>query len=598
MSDPTTIAWARNPADERAASRGCRFNVERGSHAVWWIERICRLYEGEYAGQPMILHGCRTCDKKYPVPEHWFIPGIKKKTVDPKTLAVYTKRANEFAACVAAGHELDWQYEYVMRRFGWVMHSAEYKCEIRRFTRSGVWVAKKNKKTPTLAATALYVFCGDNEPGQKVYLAAKDGEQAKIAGLHVVKMFEASAELSEACTLNKTLMQLVYHETNSIIKPISSGDSRAKKTKEGLNGSVFVDETHVVDADYMSVLEFAGISRREPCHDEFSTAGDNPASYGFAQFEYGQKVNTGEIDDDRYLFMGYFAPQSVADAELQRDPIKYGKMSNPAWGNTVKESEFLEAFKRSLATPVAFADFKKYRLNIWQKAAVVWLPPGAWEANERPFDETSLLGRACYGGLDLSKTTDTTALALIFPEDDGTFKLLVWYWLPKATALKLERKTKHTLWARDGWIELTEGDVVDYQYVRQQINDIRSKFDLKKLAFDGTYAEQMMQRLSQEDGMDVRDQIKFPQTILEFAGPTAAMERHVIAGKLHNDGNPLLAWQAGHTNVVCDRNQNKRPVKQKHGDIRTIDGPVAAIMALDMVEKFHTQYAGGGCEVW
>lgn len=550
---------------------------------MWWIERICKLYEGKQAGEPLILHGCRTCGKQYPIPREW----------NDETLAAMAEREKEYSKCVKAGHQCDWQYEYFMRRFGWVKRSPETQQWVRRFKRAVVFIPKKSKKTPSEAAEALYVTFGEGEPGNHGYLAAKDGGQARLAAQHVFKMYEQfEPAFKDEFDCNKNLMQLTHAKSGSTLAPISSSDSRSQRSKEGLNGSVFIDELHVVDDNTVATLRYAGISRDEAVFDAFTTAGDDPQSIGYQLVEYGKTVNAGDVDDDEFLFLGYYAPPNISDEELKANPLKYGMMANPAWGHTIRESEYMASFQQALVSPAAWADFKKYRLNIWQKAAVVWLPVGAWEANARDYDESKLLGRTCYGGLDLSKTTDTTSLALVFPEDDGTFKLLVYYWLPEATAQKLSREVGYLKWAQDNWITLTPGDVVDYQFVRKQINDIREKFDLQKLAFDGTYAEQLMQRLAEEDGMNVEDQIKFPQTIMEFAGPTAAFERNVISEKLHNDGNPLLAWQAGHTMVKCDPNQNKRPVKQKHGDIRTIDGVVASIMAFGMAEKFKDDLVG------
>jgi hypothetical protein len=39
----------------------------------------------------------------------------------------------------------------------------------------------------------------------------------------------------------------------------------------------------------------------------------------------------------------------------------------------------------------------------------------------------------------------------------------------------------------------------------------------------------------------------------------------------------------GHLACYEDVNGNQRPVRQKRGDLRTIDGPVAAIMAMGLL---------------
>jgi hypothetical protein len=137
MKDPTHL-WLRNTGDERAVHNGCRFDVLRGAWTVYWIERYCKLYEGEgYAGNPVILHGCLDCDHSdFHAVQDW----------DDDGQALHVERARLFAECVANGHHIDWQYECFMRLFGWVKPSEKWKRDVRRFKQCSVWIAKKNKK--------------------------------------------------------------------------------------------------------------------------------------------------------------------------------------------------------------------------------------------------------------------------------------------------------------------------------------------------------------------------------------------------------------------------------------------------------------------
>lgn len=537
--DAVTKRWIRNRSDELAAENGCRFNEEQGQFVVNWIQSYCKLYEGEWAGQLMELR--------------------------------------------------DWAYEVTMRLFGWVKYSERWGREIRRFRQASIWVPKKNKKSPTLAAWGLYLLAGDGEQGQKVYFGAKDGSQAReIAGKHAIEMVQASDELSMECSINRSLMQITHEETRSILKPISSADSKSQKAKEGLNGSVLIDETHVVDEDFIGRISRAGISRSEPLMIEVSTAGDDPESYGRKRYDYGKMVERGEVRDDQLLFACWEAPQDVSDEELERDPVHYGKMANPAWGHTVGEEEFLADYNASKVSLTEFLRFKMYRLNIWQQSANPWLKMGDWIKCGRDYREDDLLGRECWGGLDLAKTRDTSALVLVFPEDDGTYKQLAYYWLPRDRANSLKGKVSYLQWAEDGWITLTDGNEADYEFVRGTINDVREKFQLRSLAYDGTYAAQLMQRLREEDGMHEDEQFVFKQSMMEFTRGTVSYENLVIEQRLHHNRHPVLTWQAGNVRVKSDYNENIRPIKQKHGDYRTIDGVVAGIMALTLAQDGDT----------
>src|SRR5262245_35250237 len=169
--DGVTREWIRCAADERAIAAGCRFDPERGQHVLEFARRFLRLYEGEYAGQPL--------------------------------------------------EPLDWQIEVTMHLFGWVRYSERWGRDIRRFTRASIWIPKKNGKSPTLAWWGLYLLVADDEHGRKVFLGAKDGAQAReIAGKHAIEMVLASPELLAECSINRTLMQITHEPTRSILKPM------------------------------------------------------------------------------------------------------------------------------------------------------------------------------------------------------------------------------------------------------------------------------------------------------------------------------------------------------------------------------------------
>ena len=542
MTDQITKSWIRCEADERAVAAGYRFDEERGRYVVDWMRDYLRLYEGEWAGQPFECY--------------------------------------------------DWQLEATMRLFSWCRYEERWDREVRRFKKASIWVPKKNKKSPTLAAWALHMLTGDGEQGQKIFLGAVDGTQIREnVSLHIFEMVRQSPVLMSECTLNKNKMSVFHNPTRSLLMPLSSSNVRSQVSKEGINGSVFIDETHVVDREFMGRISRAGISRSEPLHVEVSTAGDNPDSYGKERYDYGKLVESGKIEDHQTFFMCHEVPQDLTDADLADDPIKYGKLANPAWGHTIGEEEYLGDYNESKVSISSLAQFKMYRLNIWQRSTNPWLRVGDWQKCKRDFAEADLVGQACGAGLDLSKTEDMTAFALVFPDAEGgdeevtQAKLLTYYWLPSATIDKHRHEIDYAQWQRDGWLRVIPGEVIDYSFVEHDINEILGKFDVRCFNFDVYFAKLLVQRLATQHGYDDDWAVEFPQTITKFAGPTAQFERMVLAGNLHHDGNPVTAWQVGHTQVKHDANANMRPVKPPKNDIKKIDGVVAGIMALDAANR-------------
>lgn len=541
--DAATRAWVRNAADEAAARNGCRFDEAAGRFVVEWIEDYCTLYEGDLAGQPLVLG--------------------------------------------------DWQLDATLRMFGWQRWSDKWGRWIRRFREADVYIPKKQGKSPTLAAWGLYLLCGDGEMGQKVYLAAKDGTQARdIAGKHAMAMVEQSERLSDECKINRNEASLTHLATRSVMKPLSSSSERTQKSKEGLNGSVLVDETHVVDRAFVDIISRAGLSRSEPFFIKVSTAGNDPDSYGKMRFDYALQVEAGKADDQGLFTAIYAAPQHVTDAEIDADPVKYGRMANPAWGRLTDPEEFKEDYRKSRQNGVAeFVTFKMYRLNIWQRAANPWLRGDDWAGCGVAYTLADLAGRRAWLGMDLSKTRDMTAVvAAVEGDEPEEFYLWPYFFLPRAAAEEVAKLVPFLTWGEAGHLTLTPGAVTDYGFVRAAIAELCDLLDVQGLFYDEWNAEHLTQSVSEgefaPDGRQIVEglgveRVAFKQSLANLAGPTADFERFVLARKIRHPEHPVLDWQAGHVTVVMDVNGNKRPIKPKGKDsLKKVDGIVASVMAL------------------
>jgi phage terminase large subunit-like protein len=542
--DHDTKNWIKNAADERAAAAGMRFDVERATFACNWIEEHCCLYEGERAGQPLRL---------YPA-----------------------------------------EREFISRLYGWVRWSDEWQQYIRRFTHATFLAAKKNGKSPLAAAHNLYLLCADGEPGQKVYQAAANGQQAGIAQKHAINMVLQSPRLNVKsggdCKINNTTLQITHLPTNSVLSILTGDDSRGARTKEGLNGSVTYDEMHVVNRQVEERTSRAGISRKEPLNVAFSTAGDDPSSVGAERFQYGRQVNKGERDDPHFLHVEYAAPKNATDAEIEENLEEYGRQANPAWGILVKPSEFRADWNRSRGKPREVARFKQYRLNIEVGSTNQWLSTAGWEKGKRNFTLADLARRDCWGALDLSRTFDMTAFVLMFPwPEEGPETIRVWpmFWLPEQTARERDHLFPFLSWARAGYLTLTQGATVDYTAVKEDIRSAITEHQLNvlKLFYDEHYANEVTQALHEGEQLGtervagvVAERIPFGQSLMYFTGPCKELERRIATGLVQHPGNSVLSWQVGHCEVWSDRNQNIRPVKPQPHSGKSIDGVVCMSM--------------------
>ncbi len=541
-----TADWIRNAADEKAFAAGMRFDPERANFVCDWIETYCRLYEGDRAGEPLKL--------------------------------------------------LPFQRDYFSRLYGWVRWSEEWIEWIRRFTHASFWASKKNGKSPLAAAHNLYLLCGDGEPGQKVYQAAANGQQAKIAQLHAVNMVRQSPALSADhggdCKINNVTLQITHVPTSSVLVILTGDDSRNAKAKEGLNGSVTYDEMHVVNREIEERTSRAGISRKEPINASFSTAGDDLTSVGKQRFEYGRQVNAGDREDPHFLHVDYSAPDGITEADIEVRLEEFGRMANPAWGEIVKPSEFKADWVRSKGSQREVARFLQYRLNRWVGSTNRWLDKGSWDRSEEKYSLEDLAGRECYSALDLSRTRDLTAFVLAFPFPEwGAECLRLWpmYWMPEETAKERDHLFPFLTWAASGWITLTPGGVVDYARVKSDIRAAILGFDLQvlDLFYDQHLANEVTQALHEGEQLGtesfagvVAQRTVFKQDIMTFSPHAKEFERRVKSGAIRHPGNSVMSWQVGHCEVKTDPNQNIRPVKPAPHSGKSVDGVVCGVMTM------------------
>lgn len=553
-----TKAWIFNDADQKAAERGMFVDLETAHYTIEWIESHCRLYEGDSAGELIVL-----------MPYH---------------------------------------VEFCVRLFGWQRWSERLGRWVRRFRKAGLWASKKNGKSPFLAALELYMCIADGEPGQKIYTAAKDGDQARITQLQAYKMVEQSPELADECKLYANTLSIVHLPTNSFIKALSSGSERNKQAKEGLNGSVFWDEMHVVDETLVNRVSRAGISRAEPLDVCVSTAGNELECAGRRRFEYGRQVNKGERLDLQYLHVEYCVPDDVTDEQLLKNPVPYLKMANPAWGTIIDQEEILNDLEQSVDDPAQLSLFWQYRANRWVSSANAWLDMLGWTSGARPYSHAELSpefhGRECFAGLDLSRVRDMTAFVLLFPwpeEHPDAIRLWPMFWLPEKTARKRDKVYPFMSWATQGFIRLTEGARIGYDQVKRDIRNVvrDNKLQLLEISYDPHIANELTQALVEGDvdrsGNLIEEslgceRVEFRQYAGEYAAPTKEFEQLVQNGLILHPNNRVLTWQASLCEVEADKNQYIRPVKPNTRQTgKSIDGIAASIMGLRPLLQHRSQ---------
>ena len=435
-----------------------------------------------------------------------------------------------------------------------------------------VWleVPRKNAKTTLAAGLALYGLVADGEPGAQVYMGARDRQQARICYETARKMVDASPALRKRCRAVRSYIEVP--KTGSVLRTIS-GEALGQ---HGFNAHVAVlDEVHAhKNRDIWDVLSSSVGARRQPIVIGITTAGVyDPNHIAYEQHDYAVRVATGELDDPSYLAIIY-----GADTEDDYTDPKVWAKANPSLGITVMPEFFEDEIRKAKVSPARQTAFCQLYLNRWTREVQRWIDMDAWdECGKEAIDISKYKGRACFVGLDLSSTTDVSALVQLFPEDDGTYTVIPHFWLPSDGMVEREKRDRlpYTQWAEGGHLTLTPGNVIDYRYIKSYIEQIATDYHILELAYDPWNSTQLVVELA-ENGLRVA---ATRQGFATMSAPTKELERLIVSKSIKHGGHPVLKAHCDSALVQTDPAGNIKPDKAK--STARIDGLVALIMAIN-----------------
>jgi phage terminase large subunit-like protein len=227
---------------------------------------------------------------------------------------------------------------------------------------------------------------------------------------------------------------------------------------------------------------------------------------------------------------------------------------------------------------------KRLNFNIWTESVTKWLSLEKWNACGDAVDPEALKGRTCYGGLDLSSTTDITAWVLVFPPEKigGKYSVLCRFFIPEDNMRERARKDKvpYMEWSKQGFITATPGGIIDYAFVLDQIRKDAEYYDIAELAFDRWGSQKITTDL-QDIGFEVEGKkslIQFGQGFASMAAPTKELEKMVLAREIAHGGNPVLTWMISNAVVRTDPAGNMKVDKSKSTE--RVDGVIALVMGI------------------
>lgn len=463
---------------------------------------------------------------------------------------------------------LPWQERIIRDVFGTVKANG-----FRQYNTAYVEIPKKNGKSELAAGVALYMTCGDGEWGAEVYGCASDRQQASIVFDVAVDMVDQCPALKKRIKPVMSVKRLVFKPTNSFYQVLSA----EAYTKHGLNvHAVIFDELHSQpNRELFDVMtKGSGDARTQPLYFLITTAGTDRHSVCFEQHQKADDILQGRKIDNTFYPVIYGAGD---DDDWASERVWF--QANPSLGHTIDIEKVRNAYLSARDNPAEENIFRQLRLNQWVKQSTRWMQMEKWDGSAFSVDEEDLVGRDCYGGLDLSSSVDITAFVLVFPPRDDTenYVLLPYFWIPEENLIKRVRRdhVPYDIWAKQGFLMTTEGNVIHYGFIENFIDGLGKKFHIKEIAFDRWGAVQMVQNL---EGLGFTV-VPFGQGFKDMSPPSKELMKLTLEKKLAHGGQPVLRWMMDNIFVRTDPAGNIKPDKEKSTE--KIDGAVAAIMALD-----------------
>lgn len=473
--------------------------------------------------------------------------------------------------------ELDeWQEQEIVRPiFGEVQWSTEWGCYVRRYRVVWIELARKNGKSELAAGIVLILLVGDDEESAEVYGAAKDTKQAGKVWEPARRMTQLSPVLNKRLGVNQHSRRLFDERTASYYEVITA--DAAGELGHNPHGVVIDEVLAQASGDLWDALRTGMGARHQPLMIGLTTAGTDQS--GFAKAQHDEMLRVLE-DPARAPHIFVYLRNTPMDA----DPFDERNWfhANPALGRFLSIEELRAEALEAKNEPTKENAFRQFRLNQWVSQVSRWMPMHIYDASAGMVVEEQLVGRPCYGGLDLSAVSDLTSLCWLFPAGDDRCDVIWRHFAPEAAVPFLDQHTagRFSLWARQGFVTITEGDVIDYDVLHSTILHDAKRYAPVTLGID------RWNSVSTTNWLEKELPRVTPLLVGQgFAGISSSMKEVMrlvrIRGLVHG-GNPVARYCFDSVEVRQDDAENIKPVKPRRSmSGRRIDAVASLANAVD-----------------
>jgi phage terminase large subunit-like protein len=433
-------------------------------------------------------------------------------------------------------------------------------------------------------------------------------------------MFQQSPELTTRLTpsgAGESVWNLGYRATGSFFRAIAADDSQSGPRPH----VALLDEVHEHKTATMVEMMRAGTkSRRQALIFMITNSGSGKNSPCGIYHDYACQVAAGQRQDD--AFFSYVCSLDEGDDPLADESCWYKANPSLQQANLPGLQYLREQVTEARGMPAKEAIVRRLNFCQWTEAISPWLSAHVWEPCRQAFTPESLRGRRAYAGLDLSSTTDLTALVLLvepetadkgqrwrqwhakkyewdadrtlrvqfqgkkdpgeYPEPEppsgGEWSILPWCWLPADDLLQREQRDRvpYLAWRDAGHLETTPGRAISRLHVLQRVAQVCSMFDVQHIAADRWRLEDF-QQLATDHGIDLPPLVPFGQGFKDMSPALDQFEAAILNRTVRHNGHPVLTWCAANAVTDIDPAGNRKLNKVKATG--RIDLIVASVMA-------------------
>lgn len=469
---------------------------------------------------------------------------------------------------------LDWQQFIVGSIFGWKGDDG-----YRRFRVVYVETAKGSGKSPLAAGVGMLGLVADGESRAEIYAAATKKDQAMVLYRDAVAMVQQSPDLKQRLKpsgVGESVWNLAYVQNGSFFRPISADDGQSGPRPH----IALIDEIHEHRNNNVVEMMRAGTkSRRQALIFMITNSGASKTSTCFNYHDYAAKVSSGTLKDD--AFFGYVCSLDEGDDPFNNEKCWY-KVNPSLQGAKLPGLKYLrEQVTEARGMPSKEALVRRLNFCQWTDAVNPWISGDVWLGAKRDYDWRDLRGRRAWAGLDLSSTTDLTALVLyVEPEDEGEpWRLVPFCWLPEEGLQRKEEldRVPYLAWRAAGYLETTPGRAISKLIVIKKLVELSSFFDLQMTSYDRWRIEDL-KALAADNEIALPDMQPFGQGYKDMSPAIEAFETALLNGTVVHPGNPVFTWCAANAVITSDDAENRKLSKEKATG--RIDLMVAAVMAI------------------